>query len=299
MEDVIDLLGEIQIKETGKRQVRNECLLKLMSTPVLHRSITVPGEICHISDLSPDQVWISDDRNGNIIKSKDNRTKSTLITKTDSSEPWAPQCIYSSHLNGDLLVGMQSYNSGIIPRYNDFGRLKQTIRHGNKGQKLYSYPHYITENHNRGVIVSDWGFRAVVGTDRGRRHRFSYTGHRSGSGLKPLGICTDALSHILVCDFITDTIHMLDRDGHFLSFILTRHQGINGPLGPSYDDKTHLIWVGLCYGKKRVLTYIYTGTAKQAKHYTVYIVISYFPNRQSIIGKCCQNSVASFSLRNF
>ncbi|XP_062612807.1 uncharacterized protein LOC134274550 [Saccostrea cucullata] len=265
-----------------------------MSNPVLHRSVTVPGDICHISCVTPDRVWIGDhdgkniilinsegdilhmtnvmsmrgqhtvnltgdliyiDRDGNIIKlSQDNRTKTTLIKKT---EEWEPKCIYSSHLNGDLLVGIWSYKKGIIARYNGSGQLKQIIQHGNTGQKLYYDPIYITENNNGDVIVSDLGHHAVVVTDYEGRPRFSYSGPPSGSGLFPQGICTDALSHILVCDFITSTIHMIDRDGHFLSLILTRPQGINGPMGLSYDDKSHLLWVGLYGGEKKVRVYRY------------------------------------------
>ncbi|XP_061186267.1 uncharacterized protein LOC133194301 [Saccostrea echinata] len=294
MEDVIDL-GEIQILEKGKRKVRNECLLKLMPSSKLHRSVTMTGEIYHISGVTPDQVWISDGKNlflinkeGDILRhltdvisvwgqhtvnltgdliyidryekviklSKDNRTKSTLIKK---SESWIPQCVYSSHFNGDLLVGMQSYKKGIITRYNDTGQHKQTIQHGNTGQELYSDPIYITENRNGDVIVSDidGDHGAVVVTERGGRHRFSYTGPPSGSQLFPLGICTDGLSHILVCDGITSTVQMLDKDGLFLSLILTRQQGINGPMSLSYDDKTHLLWIGRCYGENRVCVYRY------------------------------------------
>ncbi|XP_062582404.1 uncharacterized protein LOC134244148 [Saccostrea cucullata] len=305
IEDVTDFLGEIQITETGKRQVRNESVLKLMSKPVLHRTVNVPGEvyniaynITHISFVTPNQAWINDskdlilinlegdilrqlrdvysmygqhtvnltgdliyiDSDGNIIKlSKDNRTKNTLIKKT---KPWVPQCIYSSHLNGDLLVGMQSNRTVTIASYNDKGQHKQSIQHHKPDQKLYSHPIYITEKNNGDVIVSDIGgyHSAVVVTDSTGRHRFSYRGHPSGSRLSPCGICTDALSHILVCDFITSTIHMLDKDGHFLSLIQTQRknrQVMNGPMGLGYDDKTHLLWVGLSYGIKKVRVYRY------------------------------------------
>uniref|UniRef100_A0A8W8P440 Tripartite motif-containing protein 2 n=1 Tax=Magallana gigas TaxID=29159 RepID=A0A8W8P440_MAGGI len=81
-------------------------------------------------------------------------------------------------------------------------------------------------------------------TERGGRHRFSYTGHPSGSGLQPRGICTDALSHILVCDGRTKTVQMLDSDGQFLSHLLIRPSGIFSPWGLSYDVNTHRLWVG-------------------------------------------------------
>lgn len=70
-------------------------------------------------------------------------------------------------------------------------------------------------------------FTAVVVTEREGRHRFSYTGHTSGSGLLACGICTDALSYILVCDNRTETVHMIDKDGEFLSHLLTRSQEID------------------------------------------------------------------------
>uniref|UniRef100_K1QSB8 Uncharacterized protein n=1 Tax=Magallana gigas TaxID=29159 RepID=K1QSB8_MAGGI len=57
-------------------------------------------------------------------------------------------------------------------------------------------PNYITENNNGDIAVSDYD--AVVVTEREGRHRFSYTGHPAESVLRPRGICTDALSHILV-----------------------------------------------------------------------------------------------------
>ncbi|XP_061171182.1 uncharacterized protein LOC133180730 [Saccostrea echinata] len=293
IEDVIKLMSEIQIIESGKRQVRNEYLLKLMSTPVLHRSVKVKisVHVMHISCVNSDQIWISDKHNyitsfilmntagdilhhltdtsiidykwtniygahtvnskgeliyidwsDNIYKlSTDNRTQSTLVKGMD---PWEPRCVYCSTFNGDLLVGMFSFDekAGKVNRYISTGQHIQTIQHDNKGQQLYSNPRYIVENRNGDVIVSD--ITQVVVTDHGGRHRFSYTGPPSGSQLLPYGICTDGLSHILVCDTSTRTVQMIDKDGHFLSQIHTHQQGINTPHSLSYDNKAHLLWVG-------------------------------------------------------
>eukprot|EP00105_Crassostrea_gigas_P031929 XP_011454773.2 PREDICTED: tripartite motif-containing protein 2 isoform X1 [Crassostrea gigas] len=141
-----------------------------------------------------------------------------------------------------------------VTRYNQGGQLTQTIKHDSTGQGLYSDPIYITENNNGDVVVSD--LYAVVVTERGGRHRFSYTGPPSGSGLRPLGICTDALSHILVCDLRTKTVQMLDKDGQFLSHLLTESQEMREPLGLSYDVITHRLWVGSRDNKVRVYRYI-------------------------------------------
>ncbi|XP_065930903.1 tripartite motif-containing protein 3-like [Magallana gigas] len=182
----------------------------------------------------------------------DMKTTTTFIERTDYT--WRPRCVYWSPSTGDLLVGM--YNNvtktgkatGKVTRYNQSGQLTQTIQNDNTGLGLYRYPNYITENNNGDVVVSDfddmYGPGDVVVTERGGRHHFSYTGHPSGSVLKPRGICTDALSHILVCDYRTDTVQMLDSDGQFLSHLLIRPSGIFSPWSLSYDVNTHRLWVG-------------------------------------------------------
>lgn len=108
------------------------------------------------------------------------------------------------------------------------------------GNELFKDPRYIAENNNGDIAVSD-SETVVIVTDRGGTHRFFYTGHPLGSKLMPRGICTDALSHILVCDQITETVQIIDIDGHFL---LTRPPGILTPLSLSYDVYSHHLWVG-------------------------------------------------------
>ncbi|XP_052683884.1 tripartite motif-containing protein 2-like [Crassostrea angulata] len=290
-EDVMESLSAIQITERGNRRVGNQCLLKLTFVPEFHQSLTVTvvNGCFHISCVTSDRVWVSDDwnnlmltdttgvplhhvedscsdlydrgnglhtvkseseliyidRNYNINKlSKDMKTTTTFMKRTDPT--WRPHCVYWSPSTGDLLVGMYNNDTktGKVTRYNQSRQLTQTIEHDNTGRGLYSEPLYITENNNGDVVVSDYESYAVVVTEHGGRHRFSYTGHPSGSGLRPCGICTDALSHILVCDDRTNTVQMLDRDGQFLSHLLIRPSGIFSPYSLSYDVNTHRLWVG-------------------------------------------------------
>ncbi|XP_061171136.1 uncharacterized protein LOC133180685 [Saccostrea echinata] len=284
-DDVITLLGRIQLIETRKREVKDECLLKLISTPVLHRTVGVTGTraITHISHVTSDQIWISDKNNliltniegdelhrltdicrynwscglhtvnttGDLIYidegynikklSKDNRLKSSMV----KTKPWVPRCVYWSPSTGDLLVAM--FNSDTktaqLNRYNNKQEHIQTIQHDHTGQELYKGPVYITENSNGDVIVSDY-YRGVVVTDYEGRYRFTYTGPPSGSRLYPQGACTNSLSHILVCDWYTNTVQMIDKEGHFLTLIQTQQQDIHRPRSLSYDDKTRLLWVG-------------------------------------------------------
>uniref|UniRef100_A0A8W8MTQ3 Tripartite motif-containing protein 2 n=1 Tax=Magallana gigas TaxID=29159 RepID=A0A8W8MTQ3_MAGGI len=159
----------------------------------------------------------------------------------------------SSHINGDLLVGMFTEDEGKVTRYNKTGTEIQNIQRDNKGQGLYSYPHYITENINGDVCVSDNNKHAVVVVDKSGQHRFLYTGQ--GSGFTPYGICTDLLGHILVCDDISNTVHLLDQDGQFLSLLLTPQQGVYSPRSVCVDDENNL-WVGQLTNTVTVYKYL-------------------------------------------
>ncbi|XP_062592783.1 uncharacterized protein LOC134254257 [Saccostrea cucullata] len=273
------LLSKVQIIETARKILSNEDMMYLLSSPMLLRSVTVKDVRCvrHISHVTSDKVWVSDKDNivlintegdtlyslkglnvsglkcvhtvnvtgeliyidcyGNInTLSKDNKTQFTLIEKT---EIWESRCIFCSPSNGYLLVMYRDdpIEMAKVKRYYAKKRLIQTVQN-----RLYRRPVCITENRNGDVVVSD--IDRVVVTDRRGRHRFSYTGPPSGSGLAPQGICTDVMSHILVCDDNTNSVQMIDKDGHFLSLILTPQQGINRPVSLFYEDKTNLLWVG-------------------------------------------------------
>ncbi|XP_062573649.1 uncharacterized protein LOC134235522 isoform X2 [Saccostrea cucullata] len=297
--DIIALLTDIKIIATDKRQLKNECLLKQVISPVLHRSVEITGlsGVIHISTGALDLVCISDWENNLLLTNKEgdtdiyklphinisklwglhtfNRARDLIfidsfnninkLTKYDNSvtqvikkrEPWTLRCVYCSPCNGDLLVGMCRYdtNTAKVIRYNETGKLIQTIQYYNMGQVLYKSPEYITENRNGDVVVSDWNC-AVVVTDRDGRHRFSYTGLASGSQLLPRGICTDTLSNILVCDRRLNAIHVIDWNRYFLAFIRTKQDGIESPHGLGYQANSHLLWVG-SYNSNRVCVYRY------------------------------------------
>ncbi|XP_078311483.1 uncharacterized protein LOC111101954 isoform X2 [Crassostrea virginica] len=210
------------------------------------------GSAKHTVNCEGELIYIDKERN--IIKlCNDMETTTTLIKHTDKT--WRPRSVYCSPSSGDLLVGMcredtdSRTNTGKVMRYDNTGKYKQTISHDdNTPHTLYELPVFITENNNGDVLVSDVERRAVVVTSGEGVHRFSYTGPPpSGSGLfYPLGICTDVMSHILVSDLVTATVQMLDRDGQFLSYVLTEQTpGMDyEPWGLSYDVTTHAVWVG-------------------------------------------------------
>ncbi|XP_061171125.1 uncharacterized protein LOC133180673 [Saccostrea echinata] len=291
-ENVFKLLGEVHIKETGTRQLKYDVSTPTLRRSI---TVTGVSNVDHISCVTSDRVWISDwynnliltntdgdklhhltdvlgfytgihtvnstgeliytDKEFNINKlTKDMKTMSTLIKKTNQ---WKAHCVHCSPINGDLLVGMYNIDKETckVNRYNNTGQHMQTIQYNSKGQELYKYPVYITENLNGDVIVSD-SFHAVVVTDRKGRHRFSIKESSLEAGLMPSGICTDTLSHILVGDYKTYSVLMINKDGHILPPILRVYQLMDRPRCLSYDHKTHLLWVGLSDNKVRAYRYL-------------------------------------------
>lgn len=186
-----------------------------------------PYDCYGLHTVNSDNEFIYIDRFKNIRKLSNDLMTTTLLTNIQK-----PQCVHCSKLTGDFLVGMQTE----VNRYNRSWQLIQRIRFDSNGIDMYSDIHYITENNNGDVVVSD--IKAVVVTERGGRHRFSYTGPPPGSRLQPCGICTGALSHILVCDYMTNTVQIVNMGGQFLSHLLISPSGIFYPnltLLYSYD----------------------------------------------------------------
>lgn len=243
--------------------IDNNIILSNTTGDTLYHLLDTPSDLlsgygAHTVNSSNELIYI--DKEYNIKKlSMDLKTTTTFLTRAQLK--LRPQCIYWSLSTNELLVGMckkkieyvelseesekiHDYTwSGGVTRFSETGQLTQIIYGGDTGSELFKYPCKITENNNGDIVVSDWS-TAVVVTDREGRHRFSYTGHPPGSKLQPRGICTDALSHILVCDDETETVQLLDKDGNFLLHLLIRPPGIIRPHNLNYDVATHRLWVG-------------------------------------------------------
>ena len=240
--------GQIWITGVNNIFLSDTTTGSILYTVELEKVSSFDNQYKGLHTVTRDYELIYIDRGIKIKKlSKDRKTTTTFIDNSNSV--WKILCVYSSPFTGDLLVGMFRNDYGRkcrVGRYNSNGKLKQTIPHRNSTNKLYTFPEHVTENNNGDVVVSDT-WRAVVVTSSVGRHRFSYTGPPSGSKLYPEGICTDPLSHILVCDRETHTVQMIDKDGQFMFFLLTLDSpGIFGvPQSLSYDVNTHLLFVGL------------------------------------------------------
>ncbi|XP_062571071.1 uncharacterized protein LOC134233091 [Saccostrea cucullata] len=199
-------------------------------------------EVDHVERLAianGREVFYTDSKNNCIMNLK--HSDVNLFVETN---PWSPGAICASRLTNDLLVGLKTSNESKIVRINEDGKTTQSIQFDNSEKPLFIFPHYVAENINGDICVSDKN-GAVVVVDKTGVHRFSYYGQPSAwrlfaKRILPLGLCTDALGHIIVCDKYELTIHVIDKNGQFITFIKTID--IQAPLDVSVDKDNNL-WV--------------------------------------------------------
>nr|XP_022300954.1 uncharacterized protein LOC111109164 [Crassostrea virginica] len=266
--DITRLLGKVNVpnRKPEKRKIQ----------PMEVREHSVPGvdSAWHVSVDKSGRLWVSDDK-GNLVQTdlqgnllqkikirgtaegyhtatqdgdliytdKDKKviykiTQDRKITEFIKTGDWRPISIPSSRITGDILVGMCKDREAKVTKYSKAGKGIQNIQRDNQGQGLYSSPYYITENINGDICTSDIRNDKVVVVNKSGQHRFSYTGQ--GSGFFPCGICTDVLCHILVCDILSNTVHLLDQDGGFLSVILSSQHWIMYPRGVCVNEENNL-----------------------------------------------------------
>lgn len=130
-------------------------------------------------------------------------------------------------------MGMWKKKESKVTIYNKKGKEIHNIPKDNKGQKLYNYPNYITEKINVDICVLDQEKKAVVVVIASGQLRFSYKGDQK-SEFSPGGLCTDILSHTLVCDKMNSAVQLLDEDSRFLSLLLIQ-QGMSFSLSVYID----------------------------------------------------------------
>ncbi|XP_078311348.1 uncharacterized protein LOC144618676 [Crassostrea virginica] len=251
---VVENAVHISVANSGKLWVsdfRGNLLQINLQGKLLKKIQTSHGFIGYHSATQDGSLIYSDTKKKMIYRITPDRKVTELIKIRN----WDPISVHSSRINGDILVGMKTDKEAQIARYSKTGKEIQIIQKDSncKEQELYSKPRYITENINGDICASDYKKCAVVVVNKSGQHRFSYTGQ--GSVFYPWGICTDVLGHILLCNSVDNTVHLLDQDGGFLSAILSPQQGLEFPRGLCVDDENNL-YVGQ-YGTNTVLVFKY------------------------------------------
>ena len=222
------------------------------SLETVGHTVSVEGDLVFITRVrNSEQSTLSDglESQYGIHKMTADGSITTLLTL--DLPDLSPDCIHSSHINGDLLIGLSNEShplTGLVMRCDGTGRKIGDIELDEEGQRLYEYPRYITENKMNGdIVVSDVWKGALVVVDRSGRHRFNYKGHSTEKSFYPRGVCTDVLGRILVSHAGYDDdsgevccISLLDRDGRFLTRLLTQPGNVDEFNSLCVDDNNNI-----------------------------------------------------------
>nr|XP_034307083.1 uncharacterized protein LOC117682789 [Crassostrea gigas] len=212
--------------------------------------------------------WPNDiavDNNGDLLYS-DWQTMKVYKVKNERTDDlirlqgWVPGnlCVTST---GDLLVTMYCNDKGQskVVRYSGSTE-KQTIQFDDNGKPLFSENSrikYTTENRNHDICVSDCAAKAAVVVNLDGKLRWRYTGHPSvtkNEPFEPRGITTNSQSHILTTDRNNHCIHILDQNGHFLSYI--DNCDLEAPYGLCMDNNDNLFVCEYIKGNVKKIKYL-------------------------------------------
>ncbi|XP_062620928.1 uncharacterized protein LOC134282542 [Saccostrea cucullata] len=159
-----------------------------------------------------------------------------------SNATWKPVSIYCSKYSGEILIGSLKDKSldARVTRFDKAGKQIQQIMSPD-----YIVPHYVTENYNGDICVSDWERCAVIVHNKLGKHRFTHTGPLRKC--YPSGICCDLLLNIIVYDGYSKSVLIIDCDGRFLSTLINLQSDWTGLLWHTRGlaiDIQHNLWVG-------------------------------------------------------
>ncbi|XP_052676876.1 tripartite motif-containing protein 2-like [Crassostrea angulata] len=186
----------------------------------LHRTVSITYVGSFIYMLNKQVGYIDENKRAVKIISNSNNDV-TIFTTGD----WNPRGITST-ASGDLLVCLYKDNQSKVVRYSSTGGVLQEIQYDSLCQPIYSSPYYITENVNGDIIVTDWKKNSVIAVNRLGILRFSYS--KEENIFFASAVVHDSFGHVIIADYRGDKIHLLDRDGQFLRYIIPR-EGIKSP----------------------------------------------------------------------
>ncbi|XP_061164567.1 E3 ubiquitin-protein ligase TRIM71-like [Saccostrea echinata] len=172
----------------------------------------------------------------------------TLLTFTG----WTPRglCVTA---NNDVLVSMfRQGEPDKVVRYSGVTVIQEFSR-DSQGNFLFRDASFVCENTNTDVCVRDVETRCVVVVKSTGVPRYKYSG-RSHSKFEPGCVSCDSQSHILIADKNQHCIHIIDKDGKFLSLI-NKHF-IKLPVGINVSEDDTLYVAERKSGKIKVIKYL-------------------------------------------
>jgi hypothetical protein len=175
-----------------------------------------------------------------------------------STGEWRPHGIASTR-SGNIVLGLRKINNGKVAVYNEKGHVLLDVEH-NRGEALYKDPYYVTENSNGDLCAADMIRDAVIVISSTGIFRFSYTGNPSaGTHFEPHGLAADSQSNLIIADWTSRKLHVIDEDGHFLRCLdfLSNEYSMEIPTGVCIDEHDVLFVCGYDNEKVKIMKYLH------------------------------------------
>ncbi|KAJ8316040.1 hypothetical protein KUTeg_006054 [Tegillarca granosa] len=145
---------------------------------------------------------------------------------------------------GNVLVGLYRRNDSKLVEITTSGKHIRTIQYDTLDNKqLFVDPRFICTNINGDIIVSDNRGKVVAVNSSGTK-RFIYDGkeRKLQKSFDPWYVVTDKYGNIMIADYHNSVVHVLNQDGKFIKYLITREHGCNKPIGMAIDFSDRL-WV--------------------------------------------------------
>ena len=257
-------IAELKLKETGigciEATSENEALIKMIKSVQL---IAINGDVkmtmhsgiaCYnFATTSDEKIIVCDDKE-NKIKVIDQSDKCSVLFDTGDLHP-ALVCITNA---GELLISMWDEDSysrtsssrRLVKRMTMEGEEVCVYEYDNDGKTPLFHRPIVTVEHSNGDVSIIDKFRndnsvltgVIYGFDIRGNKKFRYSGQSDNHPFNPLGLCCDMLGNTITADCSNRTVHLINKEGHFVRYLIT-HDMVNQDLC-SVSLYGNSLWVG-------------------------------------------------------
>ena len=202
--------------------------------------------------LDNQRTVFCDDENKTVITVEKSGDRKVLFC----IDPLYPIFVSVTH-TGDLLISMQneyssfktSYSRGLVRKMTISGDVIRNYEFLSDGKTpLFHSPRKAVEHYNGNVSVINRvspSNSIICGLDIDGNVIFRYTGQKDKNIYIPLDICCDMLGNTISTDAHNRTVHVIDMEGKFVRYLVTRDMVDHDLYSVSLYNKK--VWVG-AYG---------------------------------------------------
>ncbi|KAJ8299863.1 hypothetical protein KUTeg_022610 [Tegillarca granosa] len=166
--------------------------------------------------------------------------------------------------HGDVIVTLKHGSSqpgmikkGRIMKLTMEGNILQVIDNKNVKFNKYTSKIHVVENINQDIWVMEEFNQCIVVLDKNGKYKFTYKGpeeYEMSEEFIPYDIAHDHRGNILVADCHNQAIHLVNKRGRFLQYILLEQDRLYHPSSVTVDSEGKL-WVGCNCGQVFVMKY--------------------------------------------